>query len=378
MCQIFISIICIFLLCCADLHNDTKISTLPVDKSSTLDTRLAYDCVTSTIDVNQKKWTYRVAFLSLDQAQKEIFLNVSSSQLVDGKALVQNFEQLTLSRRGEYHFSLDHRVTLKFVRLENRYSIYVNHESTGLEARPENGWCKTLQLSKNKENQTHSNPINLDDRTVHLRFAGFIPCDVVGIPFSWIRRWSHYKGDHRSFDFNAAKNQSRASISALISKTRIEAQSKWIGESQAFTADQVIKDGSLCYRLLNNEEAGEVKTDANYDHQVWHSTKQTGEYTITKTRLKLHATDPIPYGPVPSLDAYVDILIWWDDQKPIYYQASGITDSFPSYELYINGNRIYEFDAIEANIGPFGLVGHEQPFSTEQKVIPSFPNGVTP
>lgn len=216
--------------------------------------------------------------------------------------------------------------------------------------------------------------------TVHLRFAGFIPCDAVGIPVPWIRRWSHYKGDDRGFSFSGARHRSRASISVLVSRTRIEAMTPIVGESQGFTGAQVVPDGGPCSRVRAGEQPGERKTDPDAEIVAWHGAQGPDQgYELTKTRLKLHATDPIPYGPVPSLDAYADLWIWWQGSAPRYYYFSGTRDGFPSYELYVNGNLVYGFDAIAAGTGPLALAGAEQFFSSGHAyAVPAFPPGVTP
>lgn len=376
----FISFIAFISLACSDLvdNQGNQVENQKATNKENQNFNVAYDCITATIDSNGKEWTYTVPFLNPNE--NEIWLTVSTKEIVNGQSIQDEFNDLILSKVGNNQYILANRIQVTLVDLPNRKSIEVDHFSMQLKAKAENGWCQTINLP-NASNHQSSNPSAQDQDvpTIHFRFAGFIPCDVVGIPFSWIRRWSHYKGDHRSFDFQAAKNQSRASISALVSLTRIEAQTKWIGESQAFSSNQVMQTDSLCSTLLPHQTPGEIKTDPNYDHQVWHSIKfQEGDEVITNTRLRLHATDPIPYGPVPSLDAYVDILVWWKNQKPIDYQAKGVTDAFPNYELYVNGNPIYTFDALEANIGPFGLVGHEQPFSVERQAVLDFPTGLSP
>ncbi len=216
--------------------------------------------------------------------------------------------------------------------------------------------------------------------TLHIRFAGFIPCNVVGIPVPWVRRWSHYKGDDRGFSFSGAKQRSRASISVLVSKQRIEAMSPVIGESQGFESRQVTPDGGPCSRIRPGEQPGERKTDPSPEIVAWHSAKGADQgYELTKTRVKLHATDPIPFGPVPSLDAYADIWVWWSGNRPRFYYFSGTRDGFPSYELYLNGNLVYGFDALLAGTGPLALVGAEQFFQSGQSSeVPKFPAGVTP
>ncbi len=227
---------------------------------------------------------------------------------------------------------------------------------------------------------THGRYDSISGQQVHLRFAGFIPCDAVGIPAPFIRRWSHYRGDGRGFDFVGAKQRSRASLSVLVSRNRIDAMSPILGESQGFTSSQVTSGQGNCFTVRAGQTPGERKLDPNPEIMAWHSAKgQNQGYELTKTRLKLHATDPIPYGPVPSLDAYVDIWIWWSGNTPVHYYLDGKRDSYPSYELYINGNRVYAFDALAAGTSPLDLALNERTFdSGSVHRIPRFPPGVSP
>lgn len=72
-----------------------------------------------------------------------------------------------------------------------------------------------------------------DGTQVHIRFAGFIPCDVLGPgPLGeGIGDFTDFylEGDNREFSFTAARDQSRASASALVSKTRIDMRTSTLG-----------------------------------------------------------------------------------------------------------------------------------------------------
>jgi hypothetical protein len=146
-----LSLIFILLLGCSDLEVTGK-SNASVDKQGNLGAaRLAYDCVTATMS-GGKKWTYKVGFIS--NLQEKIALSISSSETIQGKNNVETFGQINLSKVTTDTFLLPGKAKVKLVQLGARKSIEVEHYSTNLTASAENGWCKTLQLAEDSNQNT--------------------------------------------------------------------------------------------------------------------------------------------------------------------------------------------------------------------------------
>jgi hypothetical protein len=146
-----LSFIFILLLGCSDLAVTEK-SSGSVEKQGNLGAaRLAYDCVTATMS-GGKKWTYKVGFVS--NLQEKIALSISSSETLNGKNHVEAFGQINLSKVTTDTFLLPGKAKVKLVQLGARKSIEVEHYSTNLTASAENGWCKTLQLAEDSNQNT--------------------------------------------------------------------------------------------------------------------------------------------------------------------------------------------------------------------------------
>lgn len=142
--------ILIFLVSCSEVISES-VDTQSVNKNYGKSAKLAYDCVTSTIDSNGKKWTYKVGFIS--NLQPSVSLLISSSQSINGKNQTENFGSISLNKIDTDTFSDRHKATVKLIQNGANKSIEVSHHSKNLLARKENGWCRTLQLSENQPEQ---------------------------------------------------------------------------------------------------------------------------------------------------------------------------------------------------------------------------------
>ena len=78
---------------------------------------------------------------------------------------------------------------------------------------------------------------------------------------------------------------------------------------------------------------------------------------IVKTQFKLSGGIPlVPEWLVPDIDADITVEIRQEEGEEAKYRISGSHDGFPAYELYINGERVYEHDPREAGKGPLDLL----------------------
>jgi len=78
---------------------------------------------------------------------------------------------------------------------------------------------------------------------------------------------------------------------------------------------------------------------------------------IVKTQFKLSGGIPlVPAWLVPDIDADITVEIRQEEGEEAKYRVSGSHDGFPAYELYINGERVYEHDPREAGKGPLALL----------------------
>jgi hypothetical protein len=140
-----LSFLLILLLGCSDLQISEEANDSVEKKGNFGAARLAYDCVTATMS-GGKKWTYKVGFIS--NLQEKVALSISSSEMINGKNNIETFGQINLSKVSTDTFLLSGKAKVKLVQLGARKSIEVNHYSTNLTASAENGWCKTLQLAE--------------------------------------------------------------------------------------------------------------------------------------------------------------------------------------------------------------------------------------
>ncbi len=205
-------------------------------------------------------------------------------------------------------------------------------------------------------------------KTVHLRFAGFIPCDVLGPGRlgEGVGDFTDFylEGDNRGFSFAGARDQSRASASALISKTRIESAHEHVGTSRAFRNDVVRASGDAwspfarCFTVESGGAPYFEHTDTTPEINTWHSTADSNEtWTLTKTTFRLRATGQTPVGEFPcSLDGVGDLYVWWDNAgNARHFDVRVDHDAFPAYELYINERPVFRHDPRQTGHSPLDL-----------------------
>ena len=204
--------------------------------------------------------------------------------------------------------------------------------------------------------------------TLHIRFAGFIPCDVLG-PGPLGEGISdladfYLEGDGREFSFDAARDQSRASISALISRSRIEATHEHMGPSRAYRDDELSPRGDAwsefarCFSSTSTAVPYFEHTDDDPQIDTWHATQdENAEWTLTKTTFRIRATGQTPLGEFPcSLDGLGHLYVWWDSAGIArHYDLRVNHDAFPAYELYLNEQAIFLHDPRETGHSPLDL-----------------------
>ncbi|MBC6478536.1 MAG: hypothetical protein GDA56_12900 [Hormoscilla sp. GM7CHS1pb] len=102
---------------------------------------------------------------------------------------------------------------------------------------------------------------------------------------------------------------------------------------------------------LVDEEGTLTPTDDNNSVQVSRLSNN-----IVRTQLKLSGGIPlVPELLTPNIDADITVEIRQEEGEEAQYRISGSHDGFPAYELYINGERVYEHDPREAEKGPLDL-----------------------
>jgi hypothetical protein len=203
---------------------------------------------------------------------------------------------------------------------------------------------------------------------VHIRFAGFIPCQVLGPgPLGeGIGNFADFflAGDGRGFSFTAARDRSRAAVSSLVSKTRIESTHEHVGASQAYRDDVLRTDGGAwsqfarCFSVVDGGTPYFEHSDPVPQVDTWHATQdKNADWTLTKTTFRIQATGQTPVGSFPcSLDGIGDLYIWWDNAGTArYFDVRVSHDAFPAYELYINETAVFTHDPRSTGHSPLDL-----------------------
>jgi hypothetical protein len=179
---------------------------------------------------------------------------------------------------------------------------------------------------------------------VELRFAAFIQCPVVAAPPV---PYPYYHGDGRGFDYDATVKASRVWVELTATPAGIRWMQKGVGETRAFTSDQIATSGTgACpYSTIGEPKPADRKTASDEEigaTAVWQGkTLDTGTLTIT---LDASASNPIAIG-APAADAIIDVVVEFVNGAPTTYRVKGDHDGFPAYELYLGRTLVYSHDS---------------------------------
>lgn len=196
-------------------------------------------------------------------------------------------------------------------------------------------------------------------RTTGLRLAAFIPCDGVDT-------FGLYDGDGRGFSYTGAAESSRALLDVSLDPDGDATFKPTMFPSKRFSGTAAASKRGWCVTLKEGARAertavaGSERVFAVIDQGARTERVGSTEYSVTTARLEAHAKNPlIPFGLAPNTDAVVVVEIYYltvgGKKTPRWLTFAGYHDAFPSWELYADGQPVFQYDVLASGSGPTDL-----------------------
>ncbi|HYH64281.1 MAG TPA: SH3 domain-containing protein [Urbifossiella sp.] len=241
-------------------------------------------------------------------------------------------------------------------------------------------WRRVAILSGDLKGKNGWVAANAVTKVFEIRLQAFIPAPVVGGPFHPpvsipfpttfppppdLRPLTPaVSGDNRTFEYDA--KSSRAKQQALVAFGNVLPHKgdgvifrEW-GVSHAYFPFQAehVPGKVWWWHRLKSPDAPALRTEelepADANSKVTIVSDEMGERVTV--RLQLNGTVPVAdFAPEVNADLTVQLRRIGKDDDRVEFKVVGTHDRFPSYELYINARRVYEYDVSNAKLGPFGL-----------------------
>lgn len=168
-----------------------------------------------------------------------------------------------------------------------------------------------------------------------------------------------YAGDNRSWDKNGSSRVSQTfdiiPVSSVVN-AGVDSKSAHCGESAIFEKSSSLDgSGNLTSAALNDSSTGTpLKISWATATPSCTATKSSSSQNVVTISVAGTATNPVSIEPItPSIDYHLDITIDLSDPFNPTYAISGTTDEFPSYEIYINDEKVWSYS--ESGSDPTGL-----------------------
>lgn len=208
----------------------------------------------------------------------------------------------------------------------------------------------------------------LVSRTTGLRLAAFIPCDGVDT-------FGLYDGDGRGFSYAGAAESSRALLDVSLDPDGDATFKPTMFPSKKFSGAAAASKRGWCVTLKDGARAD--RTAVASADRVFATVREDArtervgstDYSVTTARLEAHAKNPlIPFGLAPNTDAVVVVEVYYllvgGKKTPRWLTFAGYHDAFPSWELYADGQPVFQYDVLASGKGPTDLFpGNEREVS---------------
>lgn len=321
------------------LLQDTRLDPVPVDDEVTLRTVAAIN------NLSDKKSEMR----GLEKGTTVQILDRASGVKLDGKTidnlLHDRFEKIEIVRTGKIEW----------------YKVSVRDGKQKAKI----GWVLRSRLGK----------------VFEVRLRAFMPCQVVGSPIPVPLSWSFpttimplpmfdqifpaLGGDNRDFSYDQGTHRAGQNLNVSFGRSPGVTESigvgqrEW-GESSAYYAlqtEHVYGKPPWWHKLRSRAEpAMSVATlmVTNDNNRLERTADSDGE-RIT-IRLFLKGVVPlVRFAPQLDADLVVQLTRKDKNDESVDYKVLGTHDGFPSYELYINAKRVYDYDVGKSALGPLHL-----------------------
>jgi hypothetical protein len=183
-----------------------------------------------------------------------------------------------------------------------------------------------------------------------------------------------FKVDGRDFAYASGTHRAAqrvvASVDPLLPSAIIDGPDRDFDESNEYQAMQAHHvEGKPWWWWDINEDGGPLHTE------TLEPSGENSAVSVTRTgtneaEIKLHLNAGVPArSPVRQLSfhikAEISVHIRQEQGKTAQYSVTGSHTGFPAYEIYLNGNRVYEHDPVKDQDSPWSLgrLDHEVPQS---------------
>lgn len=186
-----------------------------------------------------------------------------------------------------------------------------------------------------------------------LSVAAFIQCPLAEGPFSW------FEGDDR--DFGRDRERSRMRIDVEIdpfAESGYRRATRVVGRSREFSGSQTYETGdSPCDRRLVDGAVPKGEDTASADEiggrVRWMARSGPGT-GILRVTFDASASNPLQ-ALAPAADLYLEVDLDLRDGVVYDTRVVGEHDGYPAYEVLLDGEAIYTFDANEHGGSPLAL-----------------------
>lgn len=208
------------------------------------------------------------------------------------------------------------------------------------------------------EDAATSEAANTAKPTTDLRFAAFIPCEGVD-------QMGLFDGDGRSFDYEGAGRSSRLLLDVTVDPNGPEKITPKGFPSKKFSGSAMESKSGWCAKLKPGS-VPEKQATASLDRvtaqvrenaRTWQGGAVT--YDVTEVTLDAHGKNPLVFF-APNADGVCNLDIYYPRgttaKTPKWIVWACSHDAFPSWEFYIDKQRVLAYDVLAAGGGPFDLI----------------------
>lgn len=205
---------------------------------------------------------------------------------------------------------------------------------------------------------------------IDARLRLFIPSRAVTVPLPIVGDIG-FDGDERGFSVSGGTARADLWVEIDDSPTTtvpVRVKRRAFGESRWYTRDKLVdvigrpfwwkevrKDPFLGTEVLPNGVATAVMTDQtlNVTGQL-ESADPFGLLKNIRVIFLVKGTNPLE-ALAPTVDCRLELVVSATGVPAFTYSLTGTHDSFPAYELYLQGRLVYSFDPVQAGTSPLSL-----------------------
>ena len=237
----------------------------------------------------------------------------------------------------------------------------------------------------NTDTASDSNEISIPEITIEgiipadIKLRIFIPSRAVQLPPLPLLGDYGFAGDNRSFDYENGTSRAEIWVDAFFNPEPdniISVKELKFGQSEKYNASSLVEVGGKPWwwkavrtnPFLNTEELPYETATAvvNYDTlSVTGTFDSLNPTQCLKVTFHINGTNPLEAN-APAINGDIDLNLYYSGEA-VNYQITGRHDPFPCWELYLNRQLIYNYDASNSN--PFELFPMQQQLIKTEWII---------